>query len=218
MTAIPNAFLAIGIMFSGELREGARLLEESLDIISRGSDHVSSTILAGLLVIGLARLGEFARAEATLERARALAKGGDPIGVLDVDIATSSLLVERRGARGKRPPRRMINPQAQGYAIVGVSDGLHGAPTVGECLARFGRLPPDAVTMKNSARLPIRLRSTPLPMRLCISSFLSLPDGTAERPARLRRTRRYTRQGPARTPREARGRRARSIRRCPNRR
>jgi len=93
--AIPNAFLAIGIMFSGELREGARLLEESLDIIAGGADHVSSTILAGLLTIGLARLGEFKRAEATLVRARALAKGGDPIGVLDVDIATSSLLVER---------------------------------------------------------------------------------------------------------------------------
>ena len=93
--AIPNAFLAIGIMFSGELREGARLLEESLDIISRGTDHVSTAILGGLLTIGLARLGEFTKAEAALSRARELAKGGDPIGVLDVNIATSSLLVER---------------------------------------------------------------------------------------------------------------------------
>ncbi len=56
---------------------------------------MSSTILAGLLAIGFARLGEFTKAEAALARARALAKGGDPIGVLDVDIATSALLVER---------------------------------------------------------------------------------------------------------------------------
>ena len=93
--AIPNAFLAIGIMFGGELREGARQLEEALEVIATGSDAVSSTILAGLLTIGLARLGEFKRAEAALARARALAQNGDPIGVLDTNIATSALLVER---------------------------------------------------------------------------------------------------------------------------
>lgn len=93
--AIPNAFLAIGSMFGGELREGARLLEEALQVISGGTDRVSTTILGGLLAIGLSRLGDFPKAEAALARARAHAEGGDPIGVLDVNIATSALLVER---------------------------------------------------------------------------------------------------------------------------
>src|SRR5205814_7853879 len=43
----------------------------------------------------LARIGDFMRAGVALSRARPLAKDGDPIGVLDVDIATSSILVER---------------------------------------------------------------------------------------------------------------------------
>src|SRR5205814_6507726 len=43
----------------------------------------------------LARIGDFMRAGVALSRARPLAKDGDPIGVLDVDIATSSLVVER---------------------------------------------------------------------------------------------------------------------------
>ncbi|HEY8830837.1 MAG TPA: hypothetical protein VIM83_09590 [Candidatus Limnocylindria bacterium] len=93
--AIPKAFMAIGIMFSGELREGARELEEALDVIADAADHVSGAILSGLLTIGLARLGDFSRAEASLARAQALANGGDPIGVLDADIARSALLVER---------------------------------------------------------------------------------------------------------------------------
>jgi len=93
--AIPKAFMAIGIMFGGELREGARELEEALDVIANEADHVSGAILSGLLTIGLSRLGEFTRAEASLARAQALAEGGDPIGVLDADIARSALLVER---------------------------------------------------------------------------------------------------------------------------
>jgi len=93
--AIPKAFMAIGIMFGGELRQGARELEEALDVIADEADHVSGAILSGLLTIGLSRLGEFSRAEASLVRAQALAEGGDPIGVLDADIARSALLVER---------------------------------------------------------------------------------------------------------------------------
>jgi len=97
--AIPKAFMAVGTMFSGEFREGARELEEALEIIATDADHVTGAILSGLLTIGQARLGEFARAEASLARARALAAEGDPIALLDVDIATSAVLVERGDIR-----------------------------------------------------------------------------------------------------------------------
>ncbi|HTJ60354.1 MAG TPA: hypothetical protein VL333_04080 [Candidatus Saccharimonadales bacterium] len=94
--AIPKAFMAIGMMFSGELRQGAAELEEALEVIAKEADKVSGAILAGLLTIGLSRLGDFTRAEASLVRARGFAaESGDPIGVLDSDIATSALLVER---------------------------------------------------------------------------------------------------------------------------
>ena len=94
--AIPRAFMAIGIMFGGELRQGATELEAAVEVIAKDADKVSGAILAGLLTIGQSRLGDFKKAEASLARARGLAaESGDPIGVLDADIATSALLVER---------------------------------------------------------------------------------------------------------------------------
>ncbi|HEX6061950.1 MAG TPA: hypothetical protein VF001_07750 [Candidatus Limnocylindria bacterium] len=94
--AIPRAFMAIGMMFSGELRQGATELAEALEVVATNADPVSGAILSGLLTIGLSRLGDFTKAEASLARARALAAAsGDPIGALDADIATSALLVER---------------------------------------------------------------------------------------------------------------------------
>lgn len=93
--ALPNAFMAVGMMFSGELREGARMLEDVIQVIANGADPVSAAILSGLLTIGQARLGDFAAAERSIALARRLAQNGDPIAALDVDIATSAVMVER---------------------------------------------------------------------------------------------------------------------------
>jgi tetratricopeptide (TPR) repeat protein len=93
--AIPNAFMAVGMMFGGELRQGARELEAALDILVARADAVSSTILAGLLGIGYARVGDFTSAERALALAGRLASNGDPISALDVNIGRSALLVER---------------------------------------------------------------------------------------------------------------------------
>ena len=93
--AIPKAFLGVGMIFSSQLREGARILEEALQVIADRADGVSAAILTGLLTMAYARLGEFAAAERSLAIAARLASGGDPIAALDVDIATSAVLVER---------------------------------------------------------------------------------------------------------------------------
>lgn len=93
--AIPKAFAGVGMMFTGELREGARLLEESLGPIVAHADPLSSAVLSDLLSIGYARLGEFASAERVLARAEQLARSGDPIAALDTQIARSALLIER---------------------------------------------------------------------------------------------------------------------------
>ena len=93
--AIPNAFLGVGMMSTGQLREGARLLSESLPTIIEHGDPMSSAILSGLLSTTYSRLGEFAAAESALATADRLAETGDPIAGLDARIARSSLLIER---------------------------------------------------------------------------------------------------------------------------
>ncbi|HEX9494956.1 MAG TPA: hypothetical protein VGA38_04270 [Candidatus Limnocylindria bacterium] len=93
--AIPTAYMAVGMIFSGQLKEGTALLGPALETIATKADPVSASILAGLLTLGNARRGEFAAAERSLELAARLARNGDPIATLDADIARSGLLVER---------------------------------------------------------------------------------------------------------------------------
>ena len=93
--ALPNGFMAIGMMFTGQLRPGTRLLESSLEAMESRVDPLSAAIMAGLLTIGNSRLGDFAAAERSLAFAERLAKNGDPIAALDVEIARSAVLVER---------------------------------------------------------------------------------------------------------------------------
>lgn len=93
--AMPNAFMALGMIFTGQLRAGARVLESALEVIADKADPVSAAILSGLLTLAYARQGEFAAAERSLVRARHLASGGDPIAALDVDIARSGIFLER---------------------------------------------------------------------------------------------------------------------------
>lgn len=93
--AIPNAFAGVGMMSTGQLREGARLLSESLPPIIEHGDPLSAAILSGLLSVTYSRLGDFAAAERSLADAERLAQSGDPIAVLDAQISRSSLLIER---------------------------------------------------------------------------------------------------------------------------
>jgi len=93
--AIPKAFIGAGAMFNGELRKGAQLLSEALEAMLGRSDPLSTALLSGFLAITYARLGEFAAAEKTLERARPIADQGDEIARLDQMIARSALLLER---------------------------------------------------------------------------------------------------------------------------
>lgn len=93
--ALANAFMAVGLMFGGDLREGTRALEEALGLLGSGGDTVSATMLHGLLSLGHSRLGNFAASERALATATRFAANGDPIGALDIDITRSGLLVER---------------------------------------------------------------------------------------------------------------------------
>jgi len=70
--AIPSAFMAAGMIFTGEFRQGARQMEAALDIVADHVDPFSAAILGGLLTIANARLGDFAAAERNLAPAARL--------------------------------------------------------------------------------------------------------------------------------------------------
>jgi tetratricopeptide (TPR) repeat protein len=93
--AIPKAFMGAGVMFNGELRQGAQMLSEALDVLEGHTDPLSTAILSGFLTITYARLGEFAAAERALGRSKRFAEQGDGIARLDSNIARVSILLER---------------------------------------------------------------------------------------------------------------------------
>lgn len=93
--AIPKAFMGAGVMFTGNLRQGAQLLSEALDELEGRTDQVSTAILSGFLGITYARLGEFAAAERALSRAERFAAEGDEIARLDSLISRSAMNLER---------------------------------------------------------------------------------------------------------------------------
>jgi tetratricopeptide (TPR) repeat protein len=93
--AIPKAFMGTGAMFTGELREGAKLLNEALDALEGRTDALSTAILSGFLAMTYARLGQFDDAERALMRSERFAAAGDQIARLDNDISRTALRLER---------------------------------------------------------------------------------------------------------------------------
>jgi len=77
--AIPSAFMAAGMIFTGEFRQGARQMEAALDIVADHVDPFSAAILGGLLTIANARLGDFAAAERSLARADDVERGQERV-------------------------------------------------------------------------------------------------------------------------------------------
>ncbi|OLB94963.1 MAG: hypothetical protein AUI15_16280 [Actinobacteria bacterium 13_2_20CM_2_66_6] len=93
--AIPKAFMGAGVMFTGELREGAKLLNEALEALEGRTDALSTAILSGFLAMTYARLGQFDDAQRALARSERFAAQGDEIARLDNDIARTAIQLER---------------------------------------------------------------------------------------------------------------------------
>jgi tetratricopeptide (TPR) repeat protein len=95
--ALPKAFLGVGQIFSGQLREGTKEAHEALDVIAKDAtaDAVSTGMLFNFLAMGYARLGEFDAAERALAQSVGLGARGDDISRLDVNIARAGLELER---------------------------------------------------------------------------------------------------------------------------
>jgi hypothetical protein len=93
--AIPRAFMGVGLIFNGQLRQGTAETREALMLMEGKADPLSTSMLNDFLSIGFTRLGEFAEAERTLERSARLSAQGDEIARLDTKIARASLHLER---------------------------------------------------------------------------------------------------------------------------
>jgi tetratricopeptide (TPR) repeat protein len=93
--AIPRAFMGVGLIFTGHLRDGTRETREALEAMQGKADSLSTAMLHGFLALGYTRLGDFAEAEQTLARSASLSATGDQIARLDSEIARVSLLLER---------------------------------------------------------------------------------------------------------------------------
>jgi len=92
---IPRAFMGVGLIFSGQLRQGTRETDEALSLMEGKADPLSTSMLNDFLAIGYTRLGEFDKAENTLGRSARLSAEGDEIARLDSNIARVSLHLER---------------------------------------------------------------------------------------------------------------------------
>ncbi|HWO08880.1 MAG TPA: hypothetical protein VNN80_05350, partial [Polyangiaceae bacterium] len=68
--ALPKSIIGITEVFSGELREGIRNLEEAAPLLSQKRDFVGSSFALMALGVGYARLGDFDKADAAVKHAK----------------------------------------------------------------------------------------------------------------------------------------------------
>lgn len=94
--AVPAALVGLFQVFSGELREGIANLTGAAPLLAQQRAYVGSSFALVSLSIGLARLGEFDKAEEAARGAAEVAEGGDIIAKLDSLIGLSNV----RSVRG----------------------------------------------------------------------------------------------------------------------
>jgi tetratricopeptide (TPR) repeat protein len=89
IAALPQSIIGLFKVFTGDLRGGTSLLEETAPQLASKHDYVGSSFALMALGMGYARQGEFEKAEATIEHAVDLADQGDIIARIDTLIGKS---------------------------------------------------------------------------------------------------------------------------------
>ncbi len=129
-SALPRALMGSNSAFTGNLREGAREMQEALDQIETKGDALSVAMVADFLALAYARLGDFAAAEKTLARSWEFAGVGDEIARVDVQIAASGIALERGEPEKAFEQARDCASRAEdlgAYACVVASNVMYGA-------------------------------------------------------------------------------------------
>jgi len=131
--ALPKALMGSYAAFTGKLRVGAREMSEALDVLESTGDAVAIAIVSDFLAMAYARLGEFDAAEETIARGMRHAGEGDAISRIDVQIAESSLHLERGEPDRASDQARDCAARAEtlgAYACVVVSNVVFGAASL----------------------------------------------------------------------------------------
>lgn len=89
--ALPLALIGMSQVHSGELRVGTATLEQAIPLLEQRRAFIGASMAIATLSLGYARMGDFARARVAVDRAVALAEGGDPIARLDANITKAIL-------------------------------------------------------------------------------------------------------------------------------
>jgi tetratricopeptide (TPR) repeat protein len=89
--ALPKSIVGLFQVFTGDLRDGVRALEEAAPLLGRKHDFVGSSFALMALGMGLARLGRFDEALGTAGRAIEVAQDGDVIARIDALIGKSAV-------------------------------------------------------------------------------------------------------------------------------
>lgn len=166
--ALPKALMGAFSAFSGNLREGAKEMQDSLGAIERQGDPLSTTMVSNFLIFTLARLGEFAAADETLAHAQSLAGEGDAIARVDVDIARAVIDLERGDLEAASTGAESCAARAEdlgAYACVVASSMVHGS-------ARLARDDAPAAKTPLERGEQLAMVTNMAPMRTLIHGFL----------------------------------------------
>ena len=172
--AIPQAFMGMGMTITGQLRDGARLLEAALPVMAEKGEPLSAAIVGDVLAATYARLGEWAAAERAIGVAERLAATGDPIARLDAMIARSIIELERGAIREGMATARRCAADAEELGAVTCS--LSSNLNLGQ-----GHLELDEAA---SARAPLQrghelsLVANLPPLRVLAQGLLSSAEGS----------------------------------------
>jgi tetratricopeptide (TPR) repeat protein len=95
IAALPKSIVGLFQVFTGELREGVRTLQEAAPLLEQKHDFVGSSFALMALATGLARLGRFEEAERASARSIEVAREGDIIARIDAMIGKSAIAAIR---------------------------------------------------------------------------------------------------------------------------
>ncbi len=128
--ALPKALLGAFVAITGGLREGAQQMRESLDLIEKKGDPVSTAMVSDFLAMTYARLGDFDVADETMARSERMADESDAIARVDVAITRSMLRLERGDTEGAYAVAQQCSARAEelgAYACVVAANSIYGA-------------------------------------------------------------------------------------------
>jgi tetratricopeptide (TPR) repeat protein len=146
--ALPKSIVGLTQVFAGEHRTGIANLEEAAPLLVQKRDFVGSSFALMAIGVGYARLGEFAKADEALSRAKEVAEGGDIIARIDTMIGESMVEVQRGNLEFAIPLARQCTGLAEdaGATACVVGSNL----VLGESLMRQGEFAGAKIALDRS--------------------------------------------------------------------